>query len=44
MTLGIPTTCLYNLVPNHIKNIVQQKKSVPHLHFNKTMHDIFWVF
>ena len=26
------------------KNVVQQKRSAHHIHFDKTMHDIFKVF
>ena len=41
MPIEIPTTCLYCLVLNGIKKVVQQKG---HMHFDKTMHDIFSFF
>ena len=33
-------TCLYNLVPNRIK-YCPTKRSAHHIHFDKTMHDMF---
>ena len=39
MPIGIPTNCLYNLVPNRIK-YCPTKRSEHHIHFDKTMHDI----
>ena len=42
MIRGIRGMCeIEALVPNRIKNIVQQKRSAHHIHFDKTMHDIF---
>ena len=40
MPIGIPITCLYNFVPNRIK-MLSNKRSAHHIHFDKTMHDIF---
>ena len=42
MPTGIPTTCLYSLVPNRIK--CPTKTSAHHIHFDKTIHDIFLGF
>ena len=44
MPEGIPTTCLYSLVPNRIKKCCPTKRSAHHIHFNMTMHDIFLGF
>ena len=37
--IGIPTTCLYNLVPNRM-NMLSNKRSAHHIQFDKTMHGI----
>ena len=41
--IGIPITCQNNLVPNRIK-MLSTKKSAHHIHFDKTMRDIFQAF
>ena len=40
MQMGIPTACLYNLVSMEKKSC-PTKGSAHHIHFDKTMHDIF---
>ena len=40
MQIGIPTTCLYNLVPNRIKMLSNKNVSASHT-FDKNKHDIF---
>ena len=42
MPIEIPTTCLYNLEPYRIK-WCPTKRSAHHIHFDKTVHDIFLV-
>ena len=40
MPIGIPTACLYNLLPYCIKRS-PTKKSAHQMHFDKTVYDIF---
>ena len=43
MRIEIPFFCLYNIVPNRIE-ILSNKNSVHHIHFDKTMHGMFQLF
>ena len=42
MPIGIPTACLYNLVPNQIK-CCPTKRSAHHIYFGKTVFKLFFL-